>query len=358
MNTRFFTIGPSKLFQTVPGYIAEALKDDVLSMSHRGKDFHNLFQETTHALRKFLSIPETHHAFFISSATEGMERIVQNCVGKKSFHLVNGAFAKKFWQTALAYDKDALRHDISVATDLKPHIPDDVELIGVTQNETSTGMAIPTETSHALKKNNPHTLLAIDVVSTAPYAALDYSLVDCAFFSVQKGFGLPAGLGVLIVSKEAFEKAVVLAREKAPVGWYHSFMELERYAKQHETPATPNVLAIYLLKKVTADLDQTGIDVVRKGIEERAAMLSKFVEEHGDKLSFFQRDPLLQSKTTMVIEVAGGSLSLRENLRSKGFMVGSGYGENKEKHIRIANFPAHTKEDVAGLLQALEDSLA
>lgn len=357
MNTRFFTIGPSKLFPTVSGHMSRALKDNIPSVSHRGSEFHNIFSQTTSALRRFLSIPDAHRIFFLSSATEGMERIVQNCVEKKSLHLVNGAFAKKFWQTSVAYGKDAIRHDVAAISDLSPSVSEDIEMIAITQNETSTGMVIPTEASHALKRANPHALLAVDTVSTTPYAPLDYSLVDCAFFSVQKGFGLPAGLGVLIISDSALAKAAALTDAKGSVGWYHSFAELKKYAAKNETPETPNVLAIYLLGKVLADMEQVGIRAIRKGIEERADMLSRFVDEHPERLSFFQKDPALRSQTTIVLEVAGSSRPLMDKLRAHGLIVGAGYGEYKDHHIRIANFPAHTTEDMTALITGLSDVL-
>jgi phosphoserine aminotransferase len=48
-----------------------------------------------------------------------------------------------------------------------------------------------------------------------------------------------------------------------------------------------------------------------------------------------------------------GLKELLENLKEKGLIVGSGYGENKDNHIRIANFPSHTKENVERLIKEL-----
>ena len=41
--------------------------------------------------------------------------------------------------------------------------------------------------------------------------------------------------------------------------------------------------------------------------------------------------------------------------QSKGLIVGKGYGDKKEHQIRIANFPAHSKEQVELLCDSLEN---
>ncbi|MBI5635374.1 aminotransferase class V-fold PLP-dependent enzyme [Candidatus Micrarchaeota archaeon] len=96
----FFTPGPSQLLPAVELEIPNAVKNGVCSISHRGKEFKEIFSNTKAQLSKLLGIPSGHKIFFLSSATEGMERIVQNTVGKNSFHFVNGGFSKKFLEVS------------------------------------------------------------------------------------------------------------------------------------------------------------------------------------------------------------------------------------------------------------------
>ncbi len=216
MGTIYLTVGPSQLYPTIKAHIKKALREDITSILHRGGRFTTIYQQTCINLRKLLNTPESSHIFFISSGTEGMERIIQNLVLKNSFHLITGAFSKKFYQIAIDYKKNAQRLEV---TDLESFnlnnikIPKDVELIAITQNETSTGIAIPIEDIHKLKNKYPDKLIAIDVVSAVPYVDINYKKIDAVFFSVQKGFGLPAGLGVLIVSPQALEKAIIIAKK-------------------------------------------------------------------------------------------------------------------------------------------------
>ena len=43
-----------------------------------------------------------------------------------------------------------------------------------------------------------------------------------------------------------------------------------------------------------------------------------------------------------------------EQLAKKGLIIGSGYGKYANEHIRIANFPTHSKEQI----EMLADNLA
>ncbi|MEK9176886.1 MAG: aminotransferase class V-fold PLP-dependent enzyme, partial [Patescibacteria group bacterium] len=246
----FFTQGQSKLYPTVPALITDAVRDDVMSMSHRNDAFQKLFQSTVEGLKALLGIPGGYHIFFLGSATEAMERVIQNCVERESLHLVNGSFSEKFHTTAAALGKKALKADGTTVASLSASAPAGVELIAYTQNETSTGIAVPVELIHEAGRRHPEKLIAVDIVSSAPSVPLDFSLVDAVFFSVQKGFGLPAGLGVMIVSPRAMEKAHSVKERGMNVSWYHSFGELEKYAAKSQTPETPNVLGMYLLGNV------------------------------------------------------------------------------------------------------------
>ena len=110
MKKIHFTPGPSQLFYTVEEHLKQALKLQVPSISHRGQQFKDIYEHTVNELRSLVNLPEDYHVLFTNSATEIWERIIQNCVEKKSFHLVNGAFSEKFHQTAQQLGVDALAH--------------------------------------------------------------------------------------------------------------------------------------------------------------------------------------------------------------------------------------------------------
>ncbi len=352
----FFTPGPAHLYPSFETHLQQALREQIGSISHRSKQFKAIYQFTYEQLKTLLSIPDNFAVLFTGSATEIWERILQSCVQEESFHLVNGSFSKRFYEFAGELGKKATKlempfgkgFDLSQVT-----IPAGAELVCLTHNETSSGVTMPVADMHALKQTYADKLFAIDMVSSAPYPDLDFQLIDCAFFSVQKGFGMPAGLGVWIVNDKCLQKSEMLKQKGLTVGTYHSLPSLWSKFKTFETPATPNVVGIYLLGKIAEDMNKKGIAAIRQETEQKATMLYTYLKQ-SENVKAFVQNPDHQSPTVVVADVATGSTELIQKLTQTGNVVGSGYGNYKEKQIRIANFPAVTIEQTQRLIDELK----
>ncbi|MBI4036018.1 alanine--glyoxylate aminotransferase family protein [Candidatus Daviesbacteria bacterium] len=353
MKKIYFTVGPSQIYPTLYKHLNKAIKEDIFSLNHRGEEFKKLFTSTTEGLKKLLNIPANFQIFFVSSALEGMERTIQGCSEKTSFHIITGSFGKAWANYASQLGRNVLTYNIDPTqkaelSNIK--IPQRAEIICITQNDTSTGYWIPMDEIIKLKKKYPEKLVAIDVVSSVPFVTIDYKYIDIAFFSVQKGFGLPAGLGVIIASPKALEKTEKLLKNKSVIGSYHSFKHLSEKALNLQTPETPNVLNIYLLNSVIKDMLKIGINNIRQDMDKKAKALYELFENH-HLYKPYVANKEFRSPTTAVFDVKGTSESLRKKLSQKGFIVGAGYGDNKLNHIRVANFPAHTYKDTLQLLK-------
>jgi phosphoserine aminotransferase len=350
-----FTPGPSQLYFTVSDHTRQAFRENIPSLSHRSKTFEKIYSETRIGLRELLGIPSDHFIFFTASATEIWERIIQNLVQEKSFHLVNGAFSKRFHEIAVELGRNSSSLEVKEGFGFENtiQIPSDTELIAVTQNETSTGVSLPPESIYHIKENNPSAMIAVDAVSALPYSKFDYSRLDSVFFSVQKGFGMPAGLGVWIVNERCIEKAEELLKRGISIGTYHNLPTLKAFGAKNQTPETPNVLAIYLLNKVVQDFLRRGIDTIRKETEYKAAILYQALEKNG-VLSPFVKDKKLQSKTVIVADCQNHTEPLTSFLNQRGLFPGDGYGPFKKTQLRFANFPAHSKEQYEFLVDSIE----
>jgi phosphoserine aminotransferase len=350
-----FTPGPSQLYFTVPDHVKRAFREGIPSLSHRSKQFEQISKDTTDGLRQLLNVPADYHIFFTASATEIWERILQNLVEETSFHLVNGSFSKRFHEIGILLDKKSVKTEAPEGQGFAEQVsvPGGTELIAVTHNETSTGVSLPLSLIHGLKRKNPDALIAVDAVSSLPYPSIDFNLVDSVFFSVQKGFGLPAGLGVWMVNERCVAKAEALSAKKISIGSYHNIPTLLAHARKNQTPETPNVLAIYLLNQVVADFLRRGLHTIRKETEYKSAILYKALEEH-PLLSAFVKEINFQSKTVIVADCQSNTENLNKLLMSKGLYAGDGYGPAKKTQLRFANFPAHSKEQY----ELLVDSLA
>lgn len=355
MKKIFFTPGPAELYPTTFKHFQKGFQTGVASLSHRSREFREIFQEVTTDLKKFLQIPDDYYVFFTGSGTEAIERTIQNCVEKYSLHFVNGAFSKRFYQSAIELGKKPSLIEATAGDgfDLQNlSIPKKIELVCLTHNESSTGVMTPVYEIELLSKKYPEKLFALDVVSSVPYVNVNYKLFDVVFFSVQKGFGLPAGMGVMIVSKRAVKKSKELVKKGISIGSYHGFPTLMSSAKKNETPETPPVLHMYVLKKVIKDMTKIGIEKIQKETDLKAKLLYEFLDSN-KKFSAFVTNPKFRSKTIIVVDIQKAKGDIRKILADKGLLIGSGYGKNKNTQIRIANFPAHSVQDVKRLIKEL-----
>lgn len=355
MKQTFFTPGPSHLYPTVEGHIKQALLEDIASISHRSDKFQEIDKEAVEGLRALVGIPQEYAVVFVASGTEAMERLVENTVEKMSFHFVNGSFGKRWYETARELKKDAHLFEAPFGEGFEdvPNIPKETELICFTQNETSSGVATDVGYIYDIAEKNPHALVAVDTVSSAPYVNLDYKKLDAVFFSVQKLFGLPAGLGVLILSPKAIQKAEALQQKGVNIGSYHNFIHLSEWAKKNQTLETPSVIHLYLFAKVVGDMLKKGITTIRKDQEEKAKLVYDFFDNHPVFKPFVthKKD---RSQTVIVVNLGEKTGEIKKALKEKGLIVGGGYGPFKETQIRIANFPAVTKKDIEKLLKEFE----
>jgi phosphoserine aminotransferase len=349
-----FTPGPSQLYFTVADHIKTAIRADIPSLSHRSASFENIFAGATNGLRELLSIPANYSIVFTSSATEIWERSIENLVEENSYHFVNGAFSKRYHEIATQLHKNAIKIEVKegegFGTQYK--IPADTEVIAITHNETSTGVSWPLNDIYKIRRENPNALLVIDAVSSLPYPTIDFNQVDSVFFSIQKGFGLPAGLGVWVVNERCLAKAEALLTKGISIGTYHNLPTLYSFAKKNQTPETPNVLAIYLLSKVVKDFLRRGIQIIRNETEYKAAIVYQTLQAH-EFINPFVNEAAYQSKSVIVANTGSKTKEIAAVLQAKGLSPGDGYGKSKETQLRFANFPAHSKEQYELLVDTL-----
>ena len=350
----FFTAGPSQLYHTVPSHISAAISANIPSISHRGPEFTEVLKTTQDGLRELLQIPDDSMILFFASATEIWERLIQNCVEESSFHFVNGSFGGRFYWTAEMLQRKPQKVEVPMGKGFdiaSVTVPENVEMMCFTHNESSSGVMWDMKDIYALHELYPEKLVAIDVVSSIPYPNINYTKTDAVYFSVQKGFGLPAGLGVLILSSRAYAKSVAMVKKRINTGSYHSFPVMKSFDDKGQTTETPNVLNIYLLGKVVQDYLEYSIVKIRKDTDEKAEMLNRYFEKH-DRYTNAVENFRDRSQTMVVITTNGDSKKIIQALDKDNIEVGYGYGEMKEKQVRIANFPAHSKLEVEYLIDS------
>lgn len=355
MHRVYFTPGPSGLYYTVEHHLKHAIKTGITSISHRSKQFEEIFKEAENNLQELLQLPDNYQMVFTTSATEIWEKMADGLISTKSLHIVNGAFSNKFYSVVKNLNKetDIIESSWGDLPKLNTNSTENYNLIGVTHNETSTGVRTPLNKIYSLKEQHPEAILAVDAVSSLPVVDFDYTKVDTVYASVQKAFGLPAGLGVWLIN----DKTEDIARKLNDQGMVrvtpHNIISLIEQAHNYQTPSTPNILAIYLFSRVVADMINRGIQQIRNDIVYKSAIMYNMLEQH-DVLQPFVKDKILRSDTIIVIDSGSRTSDLLTYLSEHKLEAGDGYGKMKGKQIRIANFPTHSKEQFEMLVDLIE----
>jgi phosphoserine aminotransferase len=348
-----FNVGPSKIYPQVKQYLSDAFDQDILSISHRSKAFDAFSKKCLDLLHEKLEIPSDYTILFTGSATESWEIIAQDIVKSKAVHFFNGEFGKKWFEYSkfvnpLTY---GFKFDEQKAIELSDYgIDQDTEVLNFTFNETSTGTQVSEQIIKDAKAKFPESLIAIDTTSCIAGIKINFETYDIVYGSIQKCFGLPAGLGLLILSPKAISKA----EQKGVNGRYNSLLKMVEHIKAYQTSYTPNVLGIYLLSRVLEIVNP--IAETDKIIKARAKDWYAFIPN----ISGFHlhiTNSKVQSDTVITVGSSEENVAkIKLAAKNAGIELGAGYGPLKNATFRIANFPAITDHEISILKEFLKSN--
>ncbi len=352
--TRLFIPGPTDVHAVVLAAQNQPM------IGHRGPDFEELFARLQPLLRRvFLTSSRVYIS--TSSGTGLQEAAVRNGVARKVLCCVNGSFSQRWYETAVANGKEAVRLDVEWGKAVKPELIDEVlkqggfDAIALVHNETSTGVASPIKEIAALLHDRyPEVIILVDAVSSLGGAPLDFDGwgLDVLFTSSQKCLAMPPGLSFAAVSDRALAKArTVPAR-----GLYFDFVDLEKYLLKNQTPSTP---AISLLWALAAALDR----IMAEGLEARFvrhAQLADRVRAWAQtKFELFAEARYRSQTVTCVRNTRAIDVpALNGYLQSKGLQISDGYGALKGQTFRIAHMGEIQLRDVEELLALIDEFIA
>ncbi|MET4105081.1 aminotransferase class V-fold PLP-dependent enzyme [Hymenobacter sp. UYP22] len=345
-----FNPGPSQVYPQVRRYLQDAFDEGWLSAPHRGERFVQLMRQTIQELKNKLNVPQDYTVFFMSSATECWEVLTQSLTPTKSLHLYSGAFGEKWFEYAQALRpaSTGIRFGLDEVPDVQnlPGLDEQTDLVCVTQNETSNATQLRDGVILNLYNRLPgNALLAVDATSSLAGIQLKYIKADIWYASVQKCFGLPAGLSVMLLSPRAVERL----RKVNERSHYNSLTAQYEKMLNFQTTHTPNVLGIYLLSRSLTD--RPLIKQVHQHLQDRATKLYDYFDQ-ATQLTPLVSNP--ETRSTTVIGLQGAPALIDEVKRralAQGLQLGSGYGSWKPTSLRIANFPAIPDEAFEQLVQ-------
>lgn len=346
-----FAPGPSKVYDSLPRYMQEAYEKGILSANHRSAVFMDLYKETETLMKEKLHVPQDFKLLFTSSATENWEIITQSVVESASFHIFSGSFGKKWFEYAKHIEPNSQALKINADETIQVEdiqIGEEFDLIAITQNETSNATQVSNDIVGAIREKFPEKMIAVDTTSSMGGIELEFSNADIWYASVQKCFGLPAGLGILLLSPRAIAKT----KDKGERGRYNSLNFMLENAENYQTHYTPNVFGIYLLNRVLRDMAE--IQHVDQKTKERMRRLEDTIA-HTSKLMMLVQN--IDARSSTVLAISGKEefiVEIKKAAEKEGMQLGSGYGPLKPTSFRIANFPAINDSEFEKLIGFLK----
>lgn len=343
-----FYPGPSQVYPQVGMYMQQALASGILSANHRSNAFMDLWAETKVLFHEKLLVPRDYTLYITSSATECWEITAQSLIGNNSLNFYNGAFGQKWleYTKKLANGKNCVGKFFAKDEEIKS-INQPCEVLCLTQNETSNGTQIPIDDIGKLSKTAEITV--VDATSSMAGINLPWAAADVWFASVQKCFGLPAGLAVMVCSPKALKHAQLVNDHNH----YNSLLFIHENFGKNQTPYTPNVLGIYLLNRVLNQIPS--IKSTNFTIKNRAQDWYRFFAENCKNITLYIENEAVRSDTVIVLQAKAEYIkSLLNYCASHGITLGKGYGPEAASTFRIANFPAITDEAIGFAQQLIQ----
>jgi phosphoserine aminotransferase len=339
-----FYPGPSKIDERLPKWLNEGLESGMLSMNHRSQAFMQQYDEIIDLFGEVFHLPNEYEVYFTSSATECWEIISQSFHGKSFLHVYNGAFGEKWLKMDTALGNDC--RNIHFEIDQHPPIPESIpeDIICLTHNETSNGTRLPDKYMVELREKFPDKIIAADATSSMAGVMLPWLAADIWYASVQKCFGLPAGMAVMFVHNRVLDMV-------ATGPFYNQISNLHRNFVNLQTTHTPNVANVYYLWQFLQD--HKGLELKSEKIRKRAKHIYRELETLNFDLLI--ADKKLRSDTVIAVRADEKELpGLFEYLESKNVIIGKGYGSWKKDTFRIANFPAIKRHEFDTLFKQLK----
>ncbi|MGR3269548.1 aminotransferase class V-fold PLP-dependent enzyme [Thalassococcus profundi] len=305
--------GYNHLFIPGPTNIPEEVRMamNVSMQDMRAPDFPELTKPLFEKLAKLFRNSTGRVFLYPSSGTGAWEAAIQNTLspGDKVLMSRFGQFSHLWVDMAQRFGLDVDVIDCEWGTGvpvekyaekLKADSAHEIKAVFATHNETATGVSSDIKgVRRALDDANHPALLMVDGVSSIGSIEFDQDAwgVDCAVSGSQKGFMLPAGLGILSVSKWALD-----AHKRAEYSrTFFSFEDMIATNDQGFFPYTPATQLLRGLDVACDMLIDEGLENVWARHNRLATGVRKAVDAWG--LSLCAKEPKWHSDTVSAIMV-------------------------------------------------------
>lgn len=348
----------------IPDRILRSLSKPLIN--HRGPEFEKLVTECIDGVKKVLRT-NNDVLMFPSSGSGTLESVVVNLFSQGDTIVTSsiGVFSERFGTIAENFGLNVIKINKEWKESVRPDdvreiLAEDgehkIKAVCVPQNETTTGVVSDIEgISKVIKELGHPALLIVDGVSSVACIPMETDLwgVDVVVSASQKGFMLPPGMGLVILSSRAWEYVETSTLPK----WYWDYKAVKEKLKTCQFPYTPATTLLYGLRESLDILFEEGIENVWKRHAINAQAVRNAVKALGLTLLSSDEDA---SDTVTAINMPENIKykDLSELLRTKyGVVIGGGLGKLQGKIFRIGHMGSLHTADVYAVMGTVEMAL-
>jgi alanine-glyoxylate transaminase/serine-glyoxylate transaminase/serine-pyruvate transaminase len=277
-----------------------------------------------------------------------------------------GQFSHLFIQTAraLGYQVDVIEEPWGEVADparieaaLAADTAHEIQGVLLVHNETATGVTSDVAAVRAAIDRAKHpALLLVDGVSSI--ASLEFQFdawgVDCAITGTQKGFMLPAGLGILYMSEKALARVDGCTMPRA----YFDLRSMRANNAQGFFPSTPALSLLFGLDEALTMLLDEGMNAVAERHRFLATGVRAAVSAWGLRQCAKRPEIASNSLTAVMVPEGHDARQVIEIAFTRyDISLGSGLNEVAGKVFRIGHLGDTNSLTLAGALSGVEMAL-
>jgi len=351
-----FGCGPSKVRAEQVLALGRA-NTNLLGSSHRQAPVKNLVGSVRSGLSDLFGLPVGWEILLGNGGSTAFWDVATfGLIRERSQHAVFGEFSSKFAEAAAVAPH--VGDPVIVRTEPGDHPTIDrveagIDLVGLTHNETSTGVAMH------LRRPHGDALVVVDATSGAGGLPWQPSEVDVYYFAPQKCFASDGGLWLAACSPAALERI----REITGTRWVPASLDLKialDNSLQNQTYNTPALATLVLLdEQITWMLGNGGLDWCVERTRRSSGHLYTWAESR-PWASPFVADPGKRSAVVGTIDLAApadGGVDANQvcaALRANGIVDTDSYRKLGRNQLRIGMFPAVEPDDVVALTACID----
>jgi phosphoserine aminotransferase len=352
-----FGCGPSKIrAEAVAALAADA--PGYLGTSHRQPTVKFMVARLRNAIAELFALPDGYEVLLGNGGTTVFwDAATFGLIDQRSQHLSFGEFSSKFAKAAAQApflgDPEVITSE--TGTHPLPVANPEIDLYGLTHNETSTGVAMT-----IARPEGATGLVAVDATSAAGGLRVDPNQFDVYYFAPQKCLASDGGLWLAACSPAAIER---IEQIKASGRWIPASIDLSvalENARKDQTYNTPALATIHLAVSQVEWINNNGGLEFAAGRCDRSAENMYGWAERSDYASPYVADADDRSHVVATIdlddEIDAGQVS--KILRANGIVDTEAYRKLGRNQLRVAMFPAIEPDDVAALTACIDHVVA